>query len=162
MNLQLEIQREVFAAAERVFDVACAEDNLPRFFQRVGPIPGVIGSNSLAPESSGLARREVMLSDGTSMVEIIKVRERPCRQRYAWAHPPSPPLHLLVRGAEADWQFEATADGLHTRIVLRYTFTLTSPLAVPIALVVRWLFKRWLAAALARIKAHIETQRPCP
>lgn len=160
MRLELAIQCEVLAPNERVFDAACAEENLPRFFQRFGPLPGVIGSSSLPPEPHELGRRKVMLTDGSSMVEVIKVRERPHNQRYAWAHPPSPPLHLLVRGAEADWQFEPTSRGEHTHIKLHYVFVLTSPFALPLALVVRWLFRRWLAAALVRIKHHAEAQRP--
>lgn len=156
MKLELEIQSDLSATPERVYDLACSDENLPRFFQRSGAIPGVTGSRALAAEPNELARREVMLSDGTSMVEIITARERPHTQQYSWAHAPAPPLHLLVRGAEAKWKFQPAAGGGRTRVSLQYTFLLTSQLALPFALVVRALFKRWLTAALARIKREAE------
>jgi uncharacterized protein YndB with AHSA1/START domain len=159
MHLDFEVHLDVSAAPERVFDVACDDRNLPRFYQRLGPIPGVTAQEPAVAESGELGRRTLTLSDGSSMLEVILARDRPHHYRYRWANAPAPPLHLLVRGAEAHWRFEAVGDR-RTRIDCRYRFLLTSPLALGPALVVRALFRRWMYAALLRMKALSEQEDP--
>jgi hypothetical protein len=155
MHLDLDVHSDVSAAPERVFDVACDERNLPRFFQRLGPIPGVIAHERVVPQSGELGRRKLTLSDGSTMLEVILARDRPHRYHYRWANAPAPPLQLLVRGAEAHWRFETAGVG-GTRIDCQYRFLLTSPAALGPALIVRALFRRWMNAALARIKVLSE------
>jgi uncharacterized protein YndB with AHSA1/START domain len=157
MQITLNLETDVSAAPEKVFSLACDDVNLPRFFHKLGPIPGVTGCTALPSEPGEVARRKVLLTDGTSMVEIILEREQPSSQRYKWGHPPAPPLHVLIRGAEAQWRLQSSADG-STHITVRYRFDLTSRLALPAGLVLRALFARWLAAALRRIKRQAEAQ----
>lgn len=155
MHLDLDVHFEVSAAPERVFNVTCDERNMPSFFRRFGPIPGVTAHEAAVPHSGELGRRTLTLTDGSSMVEVILARDPPHRYRYRWANAPAPPLNMLVRGAEADWRFTAAGVG-GTRIDWRYRFLLTSPLALGPALVVRALFRRWMYAALGRIKTLSE------
>lgn len=155
MHLDLEVHLDVSAAPERVFDVACDDSNLPRLFQRLGVIPGVRAHEQVVPQSGELGRRKLTLTDGSSMVEVILERDPPHEYRYRWANAPAPPLHLLVRGAEAHWRFEVLSVG-GTRVDCHYRFFLTSPVALVPALVVRALFRRWLCAALERIKTLSE------
>jgi hypothetical protein len=159
MHLDLEVRLDVSASPERVFDVACDDRNLPRLYQPLGPIPGVAAQELAVAQPGELGRRKLTLTDGSSMVEVILARDRPHRYRYRWANAPAPPLHLLIRGAEAHWSFETAGVG-GTRIHCHYRFLLTSPLALGPALVVRALFRRWMSAALTRIKTMSERAEP--
>lgn len=155
MHLDLDVHLDILAAPDRVFDVACDDRNLPRLFQRLGPIPGVTAHERLVPQPGELDRRRLTLTDGSAMTEVIVARDRPYQYRYRWANAPSPPLHLLVRSAEAHWRF-AAAGAAGTRVDFHYRFFLTSPMTLGPALVVRALFKRWMRAALIRIKTLSE------
>ena len=54
-----------------------------------------------------------------------------------------------MRSAIGDWTF--SGDESRTRVDWSYTFTLTSPLAWPLASAVAWLFQRWMQQSLERI-----------
>jgi hypothetical protein len=65
-----------------------------------------------------------------------------------------------VRAAESHWAFQPIEAGGHTRVVWTYDFELTFPVAYPFALVLRMLFRRWMADALERLRqASTSTQR---
>jgi uncharacterized protein YndB with AHSA1/START domain len=152
MRQTAEARVEIAAAPERVFDAAVDVANLPRIMKKVTPIPGVMGV-----EMEGERRRKVRMSDGSVMEEEITVLERPGAYRYRWLSPPAAPFNLLVRTAESAFQFSAAGGG--TRIDWVYTFELTSPLALPLAWPVIRLFRRWMVAALAELKAICEAAR---
>jgi uncharacterized protein YndB with AHSA1/START domain len=151
---EIEIARPI----EEVFDLACACDGFPRFLFPFGPIPGVASSAMVdAPTPKPGARRDVHMTDGSTMQEEILAFDRPSRHRYCWLNRPAPPFSWLVRGGEGDWTFSATPTG--TRIVWVYRFELTSPLVLVVALPVMLLFRRWMQRGLASLPAALASAR---
>jgi hypothetical protein len=150
VKLKVHASHVVGAPTEKVFDFAVASENLPRILRGLGPIPGItsiemLDGAALAPG----ARRRVRMSDGSDILEEVTALDRPRRHSYRWLNAPAAPFSLLVRRAEADWIFTASAQG--TRIEWTYRFELTSPLAAPLAALVMILFKRWMRRGLERI-----------
>jgi Polyketide cyclase / dehydrase and lipid transport len=154
--VQLEVHafHVVGAPTEKVFDFAVASESLPCILKGFGPIPGITSIEMLdgAALATG-AKRRVRMSDGSDIFEEVTALDRPRRHSYRWLNAPAPPFSLLVRGAEADWIFTASAQG--TRIEWTYRFELTSPLAAPLAAVVMMPFKRWMRRGLERIEPHV-------
>ena len=158
MKVSTRAEFEVERPVEDVFDLATACDGFPLFLFPVGPIPGVAGSRMLdAPAPRAGARRDVFLTDGTTVHEILLAYERPSRHGYRWLHPPAPPFSLLVKGAEGDWTFSSTQKG--ARIVWVYTFELTSPLAMVLAPPLLWCFRRWMRKGLQGLPAALAMGR---
>jgi hypothetical protein len=133
-----------------VFDFAVAPESQPLLLQASPPIPGVTSIEMLdgAVLETG-ARRRVQLSDGSTLREEVIALDRPRRHAYRWLDRPAFPLDWLVRSAIGDWTF--SGDESRTRVDWSYTFTLTSPLAWPLASAVAWLFQRWMQQSLERI-----------
>lgn len=154
MSLQVRATREIDAPPERVFDVAVACETLPSLLQKLGPIPAITAMHLVdgARLATGV-QRLVQMSDGTMLREEVLELDRPRRHRYRWLSPPAFPFSLLVRSAEGDWLFTASARG--TRVEWTYTFELTSPLARPLALPARALFRRWMAQGLSNLAATV-------
>lgn len=144
---------DIPAPVERAFAVATDQERLAQLLLPLGPIPGVLGVELVdAPAPAPGVRRRVRMSDRTEVLEEVLAFDPPHRHRYRWVNPPAFPFSLLVSGGEADWVF--TSQGSAARIEWRYTFTLTSPLVWPAVAVLRLVFARWMAAALARVRAQ--------
>jgi hypothetical protein len=146
---------EVAQPVERVFDYATACETFPRVLLPLGPLPGVSAAemqDGAAPKPG--ARRRIRMSDGSSLIEEVLAFERPSRHRYRWLDPPRAPLGWLVRSGEGDWSFAPSARG--TRIRWSYGFELATPLAAPFALPIVWLFRRWMARGLERVREGLE------
>lgn len=149
---------EVERPIEEVFDFATACDGFQLFLFPFGPIPGVAGSRMVdAPAPRTGARRDVQLTDRTTINEILLAYDRPSRHGYRWLNLPAPPFSLLVKGAEANWTFSPTAKGTHIAWV--YEFELTSPLAVVLAVPVLWFFRGWMQRGLERLPAALAKGR---
>lgn len=150
MEVHAEASVVVHRPIDEVFDFAVAPESQPLLLRAAPPIPGVTGIEMLdgAVLETG-ARRRVLLSDGSTLREEVIALERPRRHAYRWLDPPASPLDWLVRAAIGDWVF--SGDGARTRIEWTYSFTLTSPLAWPLATAVAWLFGRWMQQSLDRI-----------
>lgn len=150
MEIRTQASVVVDRPLEEVFDFAVAPESQPLLLCAAPPIPGVTGVEMLDGRTLETgAQRRVLLSDGSTLREEVVAFERPHRHRYRWLDPPAAPLHLLVSAAEGDWAF--SGHGGRTRIDWTYTFTLTSPLAWPLASVVAWLFGRWMQQSLERV-----------
>ena len=143
---------EIARPREAVFDAATDPANLPKIFRKVGPIPAVEAVEMEGPSAAG-AQRRVKMSDRSVMGEEITELERPVAYRYRWLNPPAAPFSLLVRTGDSDWRFAAAGGGTH--IDWEYTFELTTPLAWPLAQPVLWLFRRWMAGALANLSSLV-------
>jgi len=106
---------------ERIFDVVVAEDVLPKFLHRWGPVPGVTGTAELTgPWDTPGSERTVLLEDGSSAHEQVLTWERPGRFEYR-VDRLSNPLGRLVDHALGSWEFSATGRG--SRFVWTYSFT---------------------------------------
>lgn len=155
MQLGTHAEIEVARPAERVFDFAVACETFTRVLLPLGPLPGVQRAEMLdGAEPKAGARRRILLSDGTSVLEELLAFERPLRHCYRWVEPPRGALALLVRGADGDWRFSTTARG--TRIAWSYRFELSSALAAPLALPIVWLFRSWMKRGLERVREALE------
>src|SRR5262245_35546230 len=138
MQLGTRAEIEVARPVERIFDFAVACETFPRVLLPLGPLPGVSGAEMLdGAEPKPGARRRILLSDGSSVLEELLAFERPLRHCYRWVEPPRGALALLVRQGQGDWRFAPSARG--TRIAWSYRFELTSALAAPLALPIVWL-----------------------
>ena len=157
MQLEARAQVEIAAPPEAVFDVGADHRNFARFIHAFGPIPGIASSrmHADAVPAAG-AHRDVHMSDGSTIEEVILAFDRPSRHGYRWLRAPAGPFSLIVRAGEGEFRFEPTHGGRATRVCWTYTFELTSPLVYPIALVARVLFERWMDRALVALRALIE------
>jgi uncharacterized protein YndB with AHSA1/START domain len=129
---------------EAVYDHATNAAAHSKFLLPAGIIPGVTGVEDL-----GSSRRRVSLSDGSTIDEEVTVLDRPRRCVYHWVTKPKAPFGWLIETGEAEWTFEASGSG--TEVRWRYAFTLTSPLAAPLALPIIPLFRRWMQKGLERL-----------
>jgi hypothetical protein len=151
MQTQVRAQLTVAATPEAVFDLVADSQNFVHFFRPLGPIPGVLRCDTLPGSPGALEHRNVHMTNGSVTEEQVTVSDRPTLYRYRWLSRPIAPLHWLIRAADSSWYFEPTRSG--TRLSWTYTFTLTSPLAYPAAILFCQIFKRWMAAGLERIKS---------
>jgi uncharacterized protein YndB with AHSA1/START domain len=157
MRQKAQVSVEIARPREQVFDAATDNRKLPRLMKKVGPIPGVTSVEMQGATDQPMAagsRRRVTMSDGSIIGEEITVLSRPEAYAYRWLDRPAAPFNLLVRGAASDWKFSSAGGG--TRIDWVYTFELTSALAYPLAWVATRLFRRWMIAAMAELKAVSE------
>jgi len=129
---------------EAVYDHATNAAGYSKVLLPAGIIPGITGVEDL-----GSSRRRVSLSDGSTLDEEVTALERPRRYAYHWLTKPKAPFGWLIATGEAEWTFEAAGSG--TRVHWGYVFTLTSPLAAPLALPIIPLFRRWMQKGLERL-----------
>jgi hypothetical protein len=143
---------------DEVFDFAVLAESAHAMMRAHFPIPGVDKAQMLdgAAVQAG-ARREVALSDGSTMIEELLKVDRPTLFRYRWASRLRPPLSLLVRAGETDWFFTPDEPGTHIEWI--YRFELTSPLVYLPASLVVWRFGGWMAKALANLRAVMSGAR---
>lgn len=140
---------------EQVFDFAVDGANFRRFMQPLPPIPGVAGSELIdAKELRTGVKRRVTMTDGSIVLEELLDVTRPYRHRYRWLNKPAFPFSLLVRSGEARWTFAERAG--RTAIEWDYGFELTSILAYPLARLVVFAMRRWMAQALGYVRENLE------
>lgn len=149
MNLHTQTSATASGKPDAVFGRAIDSARFPAMYLAFGPIPAIVGVDELGAGPALGSKRRVKMSDGSAIEEELVVFERPTRYGYRWLTRPKPPFGWLIAGAVADWTFSPDGDG--TRVDWGYTFTLTSPLAAPLALIVMAIFRRWMAKALARL-----------
>ena len=139
---------------EDVFAWATDSTNAPETMRSRGPFAGI--TKVEMHEGQTLAkgsRRQITMTDGTVLEEVILDYDPPVRHRYGWTGGAKFPFSLLVRSGTGNWDFTETEGG--TRIVWTYTFGLTSLLAYPLAIPIVWLFKGWLQQSLDAIRAEL-------
>jgi hypothetical protein len=135
---------------EEVFDFATSCEGFSKFLLPLGPIPGVAEARLIdASEPITGARRDVHMTDGSLIKEVLLEYHRPYRHWYRWTNRPARPFSWLVRGAEGDWQFTSTSSG--TRIVWHYHFELTSPIAIVAGIPLLAFMRRWMQTGLNRL-----------
>lgn len=132
--MQLTTTASAFAAGsnaamlfDRVADPAAAAE----FFRGFGPIPAIDCVRPLSqPALAAGARREVVLVDGSTLLEEIVEFERPLRHRYRIERF-GPPLSHLLRTGEGSWTFADEAGG--ARVSWSYQYELASLWMLPVA-----------------------------
>ncbi len=142
-------------APEAVFDYAIDPANFPKVFRGFGPVPAM-NKMTLLDGATALAvgvEREVQGADGSLLRERITCLERPRHYDYAVLGGLARPLSFLVRGAAVTWEFLPSAAG--TRIVWRYAWTLTTPLAYPLAFGVTQFLQIAMRQCLERIDRNL-------
>jgi Polyketide cyclase / dehydrase and lipid transport len=151
MKLSTQTSAQVSGSSDEVFGRAIDSSRFPAMYLAFGPIPAIVRVDELGSGPALGSRRSVNMSDGSVIEEELVVFERPTRYGYRWLTRPKPPFGWLIAGAVADWTFTGADGGSRTRVDWVYTFTLTSPLAAPLALIVMAIFKRWMTKALERL-----------
>jgi hypothetical protein len=149
MKLSTQTSVQAPGAADAVFGRAIDSSRFPAMYLAFGPIPAIVSVDELGSGPALGSKRRVTMSDGSVIDEELVAFERPTRYGYRWLTRPKPPFGWLIAGAVADWTFTGAGD--RTRVDWVYTFTLTSPLAAPLALIVMAIFKRWMTKALERL-----------
>jgi uncharacterized protein YndB with AHSA1/START domain len=159
VKIEARAQVQIAAGPEAVFDTGADYRSFAHFIHAYGPIPGItsVQMHGDAAPAAGL-HRDVHMTDGTTIEEVILAFDRPTRHRYRWVRPPAPPFSLLVRMGEGDWSFEPAQGGRATRLIWTYGLELTSPLAYPLALVLRAVFARWMQKNLEALRTLIEAR----
>ena len=141
---------------EKLFAFASSPEVLTRVLQAEGIIPGVeriwiVGGG----ETKKGTLRRVILTDKTPLDEEVVDFEEPRKHHYR-VKGYRGIFASLVKYGEAQWIFSPIDVG--TRIVWRYEYELTSPLALPIALpIVKVAFQRFMQAALTRLQAEAKS-----
>lgn len=147
------------AAPEKVFDTANDLERIAEAFVAYGPIPGVTRGEVIGGGPLALGKtRKIFTSDGNDVDEEMLVYDRGKAFAYRLTGI-APPFSLLVRFARADWRL-VPSDG-HTLVEWTYAFTLTSPLAWPLAYpLLTQIFARWMSGCLREIGAIAEGRKP--
>jgi hypothetical protein len=144
----------VAAAAEAVFDHAFDPEHLAALLGGWGPVPAVARVDRLdaGPYAIG-SKRRIHNSDGSVLDEEVLVHEPPRRHGYRLFGEFGGLAKLLVREGRGDWEFHPTDAG-ETLVRWRYEFTLTTPLAWPLGVVMmKVAFANMQRRALGRLRA---------
>jgi uncharacterized protein YndB with AHSA1/START domain len=109
-------------------------------FVGYGPIPALVRVDWIEGDHERVGSiGRVQFADGSTQRERVLRSERPHRYEIA-IDEFSSVFRFVVREAREDVRF--VAEGSKTRLVRRFTFTPRNALAVPVALVIRRLFRR--------------------
>lgn len=158
MNVATEAVVDVPEAdPAEVFDYVTDPAAAAEFFTGYGPIPAIerVDMFDGATPAVGAARR-IVLTDGSQLREEILELERPRRHAYRVTGYQGL-FRRLTSAGEGQWTL--TPQGSGTRIVWKYTYALTSPLAWPLALpLVHLLMRGAMQRALGRIGAHFASR----
>lgn len=152
--MQIAIERTVHftASPERTFATITATDNMQSFVG-YGPIPGILEVR-LEGELGVGGQLHVKNTDGSTHREQIEVFEPARCYQLRIGHFDSP-MRLLTSHAIERLEFFSEGDGC--RVERTFRFSLTSPLASPLALpLVRVFFARALDRNHERLRALIE------
>jgi hypothetical protein len=159
MIVSTQAEAEIQASPEQVFDAANDLDHIADAFVGYGPIPAVtraevVGGGPLALGTT----RKVYTSDGNAVDEEMLVFDHGKAFAYKLTGI-ALPFSLLVRFARADWRLTPASGATHVQ--WNYAFTLTSPLAWPLAYpLLTLVFKRWMLGCLREIGAIAEGRKP--
>jgi len=129
MIITVQAERDIRALIDVVFALTLDPDRFPATFRGCGPIPALRRITPNAPSAVG-STRQVESSDNSVLTERIVALDPPHRHAYVLSGL-RPPLAWLAREGYADWRFAPSPTG--TLVTWRYDFTLTSPLAWPLA-----------------------------
>jgi uncharacterized protein YndB with AHSA1/START domain len=142
------------APRERVFRIAATEDSLPRFFRgALGLIPSIESMKTESPVREG-ALREVVLGDGSRIVERVTAWDPPRFHAYE-AHEKNPLQALLFAKLSASFAFEEEGEG--TRVTWTYSLVPRTPFLLPVVALVLFAFRKAQRRCLEAIKSELET-----
>lgn len=148
--MKVHCHAQVFVAGpvRTVFAMTVDPIRFPDFFTGYGPIAGIESVELDAPLRPGSIRR-VHGKDGSALREKVTVLDPPLRHAYVLTGFGTP-FSWLVKQGEADWT--AAASGKGTQLRWDYRFTLSSPLALPVA----WPMLKWcMTGAMRRCLANM-------
>jgi hypothetical protein len=116
-----------------VFERAFALQHMPKLLRGWGPVPAVERAELLDGGDYAVGKvRRIHNSDGSSLDEEILVYEPPSAHAYRLYGNFRGLAKVLVTEGRGDWSFVAL-DESRTEVSWTYQFTLTSPLAWPLA-----------------------------
>lgn len=118
---------------EAVFERAFALDWMPKLLRGWGPVPGVERAELLDEGDYAVGKtRRIHNTDGSSLNEEILLHEPPSAHSYRLYGGFRGLAKVLVTEGRGDWSF-VELDPQRTEVSWRYEFSLTSPLAWPLA-----------------------------
>jgi hypothetical protein len=158
MNINTSASVIINRPREDVFALATDHAVIPELFRGFGPIPAIEKISMI--EGSGLTAGSVRLvenSDGSKLRERIVLFNPPREQQYILESGFRPPFSLLVSSGQGHWTFNRSSNG--TLVTWNFSFTLTHPLAYPMAMqVATVLFNQAQKQCLKRLKNKCEQQ----
>ncbi len=154
MKLMTTASLQIAADRQIIFDYITCGDNWPNILPPLFPLAGIQSITLLNADSPGPGvRRQVTMTDGMQIIETIDEHRAPTVHAYSWGDGLSPPLSLIVRRAAARWVLEECEQATSvTRVTWTYEFTLTSPLALPVAWIVFRRFQTWMQRGLQQVQ----------
>ncbi|ROQ37258.1 polyketide cyclase/dehydrase/lipid transport protein [Frondihabitans sp. PhB188] len=127
------------------------------FYPKSGPLPAVVEVRDQTGPWDGVGqRRQLMLSDGGSVVETTVRVDRPSAFVYELSEFQKLFGHL-VSGARAEWFY--TPDGGGTRIDWTYTFFAEPGAGLVLRGIVRFFWAPYMRTVLRGIVAEVERRR---
>ena len=138
-----------------LFDLFIPVD-LPRILLGWGPLPAVVSTkDQTGPWDRPGSSRTVCLADGSTAQEEVVACERPSLFRYRVAGFTNPLIGALASGATGEWRFSPAGPG--TRVIWSYDYTARNALtALPLALIVAFLWRPWMQVGLREFKRLAE------
>jgi Polyketide cyclase / dehydrase and lipid transport len=156
MQVHASARIEIKCNVLRVFDYATDPATLAKVFVGYGAIPAITRAEMVdgaLPERG--AKRLVVNSDGSQLIEEILAFDRPRQHSYRIVSGLRMPFSLLIRSGDGDWRF--FEDKGSTEVRWDYAFELTSVVAWPAAAaLMRLQFVHAMQRALNRIRTHLE------
>jgi carbon monoxide dehydrogenase subunit G len=154
--IRLTSECTIAAPSDMVFALAVDPERFPLLFAGCGPVPALRRITLHAPLAVG-SLRELESSDGSRLVERIRVFDPPHRHAYSLSGIRAP-LGWLVRAGHADWTFEAA--GGATRVRWSYDWEPTGWLAHPFAWLLLQCFMRTaMRRCLAAMQSRLSTRQ---
>ena len=154
MNVSTSASIVVPKPRDEVFEFCCRNDTFERHLGPKGPIAGVRKLEFPPGQSlTAGAHREITLTDGSVLDEVVLDYEPSTLHRYQWSKGLKGPFAMLVRSGTGAWRFSDVPGG--TQVEWGYDFTLKSPLAYPLALPIMPIFRGWLVQSLESIRAEL-------
>jgi hypothetical protein len=125
------------------------------YYPTFGPLPAVIEvRNQTGGWDAAGQTRQLMLSDGGSVIEHLVQVERPHTFRYELSDFQKL-FGKLVSGARAEWEYSAEGEGC--RIRWTYTFMPYPRAGVLVALIVRLFWGPYMKRVLPGIIRHVDS-----